>query len=105
MFLRLLSRPPTRPNLVWIFANWLLRPLPKDPPPPKTPPLRSHDNITDLNHATFRRGLVPCERASFLPSFLPCFLYRRKSLAFCHVLDVRVYIACLAWPFRGLHRL
>ncbi|KAF8480220.1 DUF1783-domain-containing protein [Russula ochroleuca] len=36
MFRRLISRPPTRPNLVRTFANRLPRPPPKDLPPPET---------------------------------------------------------------------
>ena len=36
MFLRVISRPTTRPNLLRSFANPLPRPPPKDLPPPET---------------------------------------------------------------------
>ena len=49
---------------------------------------------------------LPPYRVSAPPSFLPSlFLYRKKLLTFWPVLHVRMYTACLEWPFHGLHRL
>ena len=86
MFLRLISRQTTRPNLLRSFANRLPRPPPKDLPPPET--FSSTSRPRQYYSRPQPRDLPPY-RVSAPPSFLLFFPYRNKSLTFCPVLRAR----------------
>jgi hypothetical protein len=101
MFPRLLSRPAPRPaflNPQRTFANRLPRPPPKDLPPPET--FSSTSRPRQYYSRPQPRDLPPYRvSAKHHPNLLcggkDCL---RPFPVLC------VYIACLAWHSRGLHR-